>query len=88
MRVKVCDNCKQYQSGVCQRYKKAPPPAFAARCQYFEVIENYTPPPAPVVRDCSACSNANEGYCLQGNHPDFLYNFVKIKPGIRCPLED
>lgn len=73
-------------SDICNKYKKLPPyETFADRCRYFqqgpelpEVIVEYEE------CCCEHCARHDEGWCLRLDHPDWKYNFVKIKEGMQC----
>ena len=49
----------------------------------FVMIDGSAHPPD---QDCSECGHNIDGWCLQFDHPDYYYNFVKIKEDTQCPL--
>ena len=83
--MKVCQNCKAIkQDGECSVYNRIPPHTFAERCRHFIIVDNYSPAPKPVTKYCKECDENNEGWCLRTDHPDFLYNFVKVGTDGEC----
>ena len=84
--MKICSNCTAYNHPECSIYKKEPPHSFAARCNHFIMIAEYVQPPEPIDPDCSECDHNIDGWCLQFDHSEYHYNFVKIKEDTQCPL--
>jgi len=83
--MKLCKNCIKLLE-VCTIYGKAPPSnGFAEKCRHYQqkaVIEIVV---EPEKQKCDTCGHNNDGWCLRFDHPDFEYNFVKIKDNTVCP---
>ena len=88
--MKVCQNCTAYEDPECTIYQRIPPHTFAERCKHFIMVAEYVPPPVEAPEPepaCQECGRHDDGYCLRLDHPNWKYNFVKIKDGIECQLK-
>lgn len=84
----TCHRCTAYIHPECQIYNRTPPPGYAAKCRkYIEDASREEPEPE-AHQECKACVAYESGYCLRTDHPDWRYNFVKIKPDTPCRLEE
>jgi hypothetical protein len=91
--MRVCQNCKSYADPECTIYTRIPPATFALKCKRFIKDESkvYVPPAVEEARepeeaDCIECGYNSDGWCLRLDHPDFDYNYVKLKDNYKCPL--
>ena len=78
--MKSCENCSEFDHPECKMYSNTPPRDFASKCKHFdgpEIAEK-------IDYICSACERNIDNYCLRYDHPEFEYNFVKIKAGDIC----
>lgn len=89
--MKNCRTCTHYADPECGLYSKIPPAGYAAKCKnYIKDVSKQEPEPEPEkpARDCPNCAAYDSGWCLRLDHPDWKYNFVKIKPDTKCRLEE
>jgi len=89
--MRVCQNCIAYADPECSIYTRMPPETFALKCKHFIKDESkvYLPPPVeeinePEEADCIECVYNSDGWCLRPNHPDFDYNYFKLRLGMTC----
>lgn len=82
--MKLCKNCQQ-MTDICAVYQKAPPSnGFAEKCKHYQQNSVIEIVPEPVANDCKTCGHNIDNYCLRFDHPEWEYNFVKIKGWLIC----
>lgn len=84
----TCAACKHLSDDICGKYGRRPPAGFAERCRHYSFYPSRpveVAPEAPQRQECDGCPQYDDGWCLQLDHPEWKYNFVRIKEGMECP---
>lgn len=83
----TCHLCAAYEHPECGIYNRIPPEGFAVKCRhYIEDESKHGPEPEQEQHrpECQGCGCNVDGWCLRIDHPDWRWNFIKIREGMRC----